>query len=115
MILIFAVFNDPVSVPAKNERIVINLLRGARPVIRGCCVESINMADNLVLLPNAPIKVSGFQYEVRSVGTGYSITAEPIERWITGFRSFYVDQTRVIRWEVNKVATAESRSFDTGR
>ncbi len=109
MVLVILVFVHPPSVPRRNERSVIDLPRSARPVVRGCCVESVNMANDLVLVPNAPpSQRSGFQFTLKIDASGYSILAEPIEHGVTGFRSFYVDQTSVIRNEVHKTATAAS-------
>jgi len=39
---------------------------------------------------------------------GFSVTADPITRGTTGQRSFFVDQTGVIRYDRNETATADS-------
>lgn len=40
--------------------------------------------------------------------SAYSVNADPVTPGTTGFRSFYTDQTGVIRWSANGPATAES-------
>jgi type IV pilus assembly protein PilA len=42
----------------------------------------------------------------------YMINADPITRGTTGQRSFYTDQTGVIRWSIEGPATAESPPLD---
>jgi type IV pilus assembly protein PilA len=41
-------------------------------------------------------------------GTGYAASADPISRGTTGERSFYTDQTGIIRYDPNGAATADS-------
>jgi len=41
-------------------------------------------------------------------GAGFTITAEPLTRRTTGERSFFIDETGVIRFERNGPATADS-------
>ena len=45
-------------------------------------------------------------------GTGFTITAEPVTRGTTGQRSFFVDQSGVIRAERNGPATADSAPLE---
>jgi hypothetical protein len=41
--------------------------------------------------------------------SGYTVTADPMQRGMTGMRSFFIDQTGVIRWSVKgESATAGS-------
>jgi type IV pilus assembly protein PilA len=41
-------------------------------------------------------------------GTGYAASADPIARGTTGQRSFYTDQTGIIRFDLSGAATADS-------
>jgi hypothetical protein len=42
-------------------------------------------------------KLTGYRFEVRLKPGGYEATAAPIKFGITGRRSFYIDETRVMR------------------
>jgi type IV pilus assembly protein PilA len=45
-------------------------------------------------------------------GSMYEIHADPVNRGNTGQRSFYTDQTGIIRWERDKPATADSNVLE---
>jgi hypothetical protein len=44
--------------------------------------------------------------------SGYAVNADPITRGTTGQRSFYTDQTGIIRWDESGTATADSPPLD---
>ena len=44
--------------------------------------------------------------------SGYMVNADPITRGTTGRRSFYTDQTGIIRWSIDGPATADSPPLD---
>jgi type IV pilus assembly protein PilA len=45
-------------------------------------------------------------------GTAYAVSADPVTRGVTGRRSFYTDQTGVIRFDSDGAATADSPPTD---
>ncbi len=45
-------------------------------------------------------------------GSAFEIHADPVTRGTTGMRSFYTDQTGIIRWEAAKPATADSDGLE---
>jgi type IV pilus assembly protein PilA len=45
-------------------------------------------------------------------GSAFEIHADPVTRGTTGQRSFYTDQTGIIRWEAAKPATADSDALE---
>jgi type IV pilus assembly protein PilA len=45
-------------------------------------------------------------------GTAYAASADPVTRGVTGQRSFYTDQTGIIRFDPNGAATADSPPTD---
>lgn len=57
-------------------------------------------------------KVGGFQFAVEANGESYRIRASPVTKGVTGYRSFYVDQSQVIR-ESYGDAPADSSSPET--
>lgn len=80
-------------------------------------VNATNAAADLldnVLGVAAPVK-SGYNFiyvqtatDVNGCGTTYTINADPVTRGTTGQRSFFTDQTGVIRSDPANVATAAS-------
>jgi len=53
-------------------------------------------------------KLSGYRFEVRVAERGFQATAVPVKYGVTGKRSFYVDESRVIRGADKSGAPASS-------
>jgi len=59
-------------------------------------------------VPPAPSSDAAAEGCTMAGGTAYELHADPIDRERTGWRSFYTDQTGVIRFERDRPATASS-------
>jgi hypothetical protein len=61
-------------------------------------LEELNDFSSLISSANAGIgEYNGYRFTIDAKEGDYSIEAQPIEWGVTGKRSFYTDQTRVIR------------------
>lgn len=75
----------------------------------GTCVGGANIVDTILGVP-APRKSGyAFTYGVTAtagLNTAYTVNADPFSRGNTGQRSFYVDQTNIIRFNFTAPASA---------
>jgi len=62
--------------------------------------------------PERTIPVGNITYRVRDA---YTLTADPVRRGLTGQRSFYVDQTGVVRFNTQGPATANDPALEEAR
>jgi hypothetical protein len=111
LVVTLAFLVHPISTPTRNQRRVIRLLAGARARMEGCCVSSVSLQNGVILLPDKPRASDGYVFTLRASGPRFDLYAVPEQYAVTGFRSFFVDQTGVIRSAIQRQATSDSPSI----
>ena len=93
----------PPQVTAANEIAVMVRLRGIASAEAMCYSESVRYAtldelmEKQLLMDTSQGKLQGYRIEVRLKAGGFEATAVPNKYGVTGRRSFYLDQTNVLR------------------
>jgi len=90
-------------VPAANETAVLVRLRSLVVAEQRCMQETAEYGSLEKLIQQGYLrdpsegKLSGYRFDIRVTEGGFEITAVPNNYGVTGTRSFYVDQTNVVR------------------
>ena len=93
----------PPQVTAANEIAVIVRLRAIASAEAMYYAESVRYAtleelmEKQLLINTSQGKLQGYRIEVRLTPDGFEATAAPNKYGVTGRRSFYLDQTNVLR------------------
>ncbi len=93
----------PPQVTAANEIAVIARLRAVASAEAQYYMQSVRYAaleelmEKHLLMDTSQGKLQGYRIEVRLKADGFEATAVPNKYGVTGKRSFYLDQTNVLR------------------
>ena len=106
VILLFGV--HPTGEATRNQTTVIVLLRTVQVELQQGSVTAATFQNGVILRPGQSRTVAGYLLTLRTRGSEFSVDAVPEHYGRTGFQSFFVDETGVIRFALRKPATGES-------
>lgn len=73
----------------------------------GACANSLERLNSLKQAESKRAR-SAYEFRYHADGDSFAINADPKEYGKTGIRSFYIDQTGIVRYEAGKPAGAAS-------
>ena len=112
IIIILAIVVSPRDPLIRNQMKLVQLLAKAHPqltTVEPLRIQTVIIGDHLTLLPDRDQVVAGYILRAHVQSATFMIEAQPVEVGKTGFFSYFRDEAGVIRFEMDKRATAESR------
>lgn len=113
LVAAIAFLYHPLSEPRANERVVVNMLSRLIVERNECCVTAVSAPSGLRLVPNVPQHVRGYTIVLTQCEKSFEVHADPEKRGSTGFRSFFTDETGIVRSTPRGQVTKESPAVET--